>query len=444
MRRALGLAISLVLAATACTAQGGRDADAPSASVSPREERWAEDIAYLVEQMEAVHPDLYHGVSPEELHRAVDDLVVALPTLDDDEVLVGIMHLVALVSSDGRDGHMGVWPPDNPEAVRRFPIRAWEFDDGMFVTAARSPDEDLVGSRILAVDGVPLDEVLERLDPVVPRDNVSNLRAARTVFLTSAEVLAGLGIAGDPAVMELEVEAADGVRRTATVDAVDAETYARWVGGWELPLPARDDLLFLRDLADEFRLTYLRSTRALYVAYHSVGESSSTLVDAIEAAMRAREVDRVVLDLRNNGGGEAGGYRDLLRFLAGPDFDRPGRLVVLIGRLTFSAGASLTVLLERQAEHAVFVGEATGGAPNFWADPVTVTLPNSRLNALVADRYFGIGGPNDARTAVEPDLVVPFTSSDYFAGRDPVLEAALASSSTLALPRPSRTGGSRR
>jgi hypothetical protein len=46
--------------------------------------------------------------------------MTALPRLDDNEILVGIMHLVAMVSSDGRDGHMGVWPPDNTEAVRRF------------------------------------------------------------------------------------------------------------------------------------------------------------------------------------------------------------------------------------------------------------------------------------------------------------------------------------
>jgi C-terminal processing protease CtpA/Prc len=44
---------------------------------------------------------------------------------------------------------------------------------------------------------------------------------------------------------------------------------------------------------------------------------------------------------------------------------------------------------------------------------------------LIASRYFGIGGPHDMRTAVEPDIAVPFTSSDYFSGRDPVLEAAM-------------------
>jgi peptidase S41-like protein len=429
--RTLASIVSLVLVATACTAQG-----APaSTNVSPppgspsrlltREERWTEDIDYLVEKLGAIHPDPFHGVPEETFDGAVHDLTTALPTLNDDEILVGIMHLVALISSDGRDGHMGVWPPDNPETVHRFPIRVWEFSDGLFVTAARRPNEGLAGSRILSIDGAAIDEVFRRLDPLVPRDNSSNLRAARSVFLTSAEVLAGIGIARARLAMELGVEAPDGTRRTVTIDAVDGETYADWVGGWELLLPQRRHLLFLRDPADAFWLEYLSPTRTLYVQYNVVNEHSSQAVNEIERAMRDHPVDRLVLDLRNNGGGEAGGYRDLLRFLAGPGIDRPGGLSVLIGRLTFSAAASLAVLLERRAANATFVGEDSGGAPNFWADPDTVTLPNSNISALIASRYFAIGGPSDARTSIRPDLRVAFTSSDYFSGRDPVLEAAL-------------------
>jgi hypothetical protein len=321
---------------------------------------------------------------------------------------------------------MGVWPPDNPDAVHRFPIRVWEFPDGLFVTDALAPNDDLVGSKIVSIDGLSVDEIFGRLDPVVPRDNDSNLRAARSVFLTSAEVLNGLMVARDPLTMQLEVEDAGGGRRAATVHAVDARTYADWVGGWELLLPARPEVLFLDHLTEDHSLTYLPSSRALYVQYNVVQPSSFQLVGEIEKAMRGRRVDRLVLDLRNNGGGEANGYRDLLRFLASPQIDQPGRLYVLIGRLTFSAAASLSVLLDRQAGHAVFVGETTGGAPNFWANTVEVTLPWSNVRALISRRYFGIGGSNDERTGVEPDIEVPFTSLDYFSGSDPILDAALA------------------
>lgn len=425
--RLIGPLVSLALIVASCTAPGTAPPSNLPASASPvtRQERLAADIDYLVTQMGSIHPDLFHGVSKPAFDAAVGDLESRLPTLSDDEILVGIMHLVAMISSHGRDGHMGVWPPDNPETVHRFPIRLWEFPDGLFVTAARQPNQGLPGSRIVSVDGLPVEDVLRRLDPVVPRDNTSNLRAARTVFLTSAEVLTGLGIAADPLAMTLEVETPDGARRSVTVDAVDAAVYADWVGGWELVLPKRPGLLFLRDTSAASWLEYLRRQRTLYVQYNVVDEHSTELVSRIRPALHDHRVDRLVLDLRNNGGGEAGGYRDLLRFLERPDFDRPGRLYVLIGRLTFSAGASLTVLLQKEVPNASFVGEASGGAPDFWADPAMVTLPHSNLVALVPDRYFGIGGPSDRRSTVEPDIPVTFPSSDYFSGHDPVLERAL-------------------
>jgi hypothetical protein len=427
--RAIGLSAVVAVAATACTSASERRVPAPSApsSAQPsREARWAADIAYLLDHMEHIHPDLYHGVSREALHAAADALVDELPGLDDDQLLVGVMHLVALVSSRGRDGHMGIWPPDNGASVHRYPLRLWEFPDGIRVTAGMPPLQDLIGARVVGVDGVPIDEVLSRLDPVVPRDNDSNLRAARLVYLTSAEVLAGLGIAHDAVGVVLQVKAGDGTERSVAVAPVDAATYADWVGGWELPLPERGGAMWLRHLDAEHAVTYLPSSRALYVQYNHVLETSADAVAAVRRAMRAHTVGRLILDLRNNGGGEAEGYDDLVRFLASPSVARLAATSVLIGRLTFSAAASFVAELERSTAPITLVGEATGGAPNFWADPVTVTLPNSGLRALVSETYEGYGKPGDPRLSMQPTVSAPLSWDDYAAGRDPVLAAALA------------------
>jgi hypothetical protein len=419
--------VSLILTSAACTSSDApvASSSSPTASASPaartRTQRWTADVEYLVEQMEDIHPDLFHGVPQVTFDAAVAELIDAIPDLDDDEMLVGVMHLAAMISARGGDGHMGVWPPDNPSAVHRFPIRLWEFPDGVYVTAARAPDEALVGAEVLKVDGLPIHAVFGRLNPVVPRDTPSNLRAARMVFLTSAEVLSGLGIAHDDDTMTLDVETANGERRSATIDAVDAATYADWVGGWELLLPERPGLDFLRDAQAQFRLDYLASERTLDVRYQSVREHSGVVVGAIRAATRDHAVERIVLDLRNNGGGEAGGFRELLTFLVHQHLP----LVVLVGRLTFSAGSTLALQLERRVPDALLIGETMGGAPAFWADPDPVTLPYSGLVALVDSRSFPSPISGDARHEVQPDVEVPFTSTDYFSGRDPVLERSL-------------------
>ena len=68
-----------------------------------------------------------------------------------------------------------------------------------------------------------------------------------------------------------------------------------------------------------------------------------------------------------------------------------------------------------------------GGGLNFWDDVAFV-----RLDALpvpmqvgVSTRYWEFADPDDPRLTIEPDVSIPASSADYFAGIDPVLEAAL-------------------
>jgi hypothetical protein len=243
--------------------------------------------------MESLHPDLYHGMPTAEMAEGARSLVERLQSSSDDEILVGLMGLAALVSARGRDGHMGIWPPENPGVVHRYPIRLWEFPDGLHVTAARAPNERLVGSRMVAIDGVPIGEVLRRLDPVVPRDNGSGLRASRTVYLTSAEVLAGLGIARRADRIRVEVADATGRMETATIVAVSGSDFAAWVSGWELALPRRGDMLLLRDPTADHWTRYLESARA-----HS---TCSTTRSCREARTSSRRSGRTYRAMTSNG-----------------------------------------------------------------------------------------------------------------------------------------------
>jgi len=44
----------------------------------------------------------------------------------------------------------------------------------------------------------------------------------------------------------------------------------------------------------------------------------------------------------------------------------------------------------------------------------------------VSSRYWQLSSPNDARLSIEPDVAVQLSADDWAAGRDVVLEAAIA------------------
>ena len=99
-------------------------------------------------------------------------------------------------------------------------------------------------------------------------------------------------------------------------------------------------------------------------------------------------------------------------------------MTVLIGRLTFSAAANFATELERTTG-ARFAGEAMGGSPNVYGDVRRVDLPYGNQAVFVATRYHVKSTPDDPRTTIEPDLPIPYSSADWRAGVDPVLNAVI-------------------
>jgi len=96
--------------------------------------------------------------------------------------------------------------------------------------------------------------------------------------------------------------------------------------------------------------------------------------------------------------------------------------VVLIGRRTFSAAGSFAADVDRMTR-ARFFGEPTGGAPSQWGDRSPIPLPALGIESGTATEY--VGDPQDTRVATMPQVPVEMTAADCFAGRDPVLAAAL-------------------
>jgi len=163
----------------------------------------------------------------------------------------------------------------------------------------------------------------------------------------------------------------------------------------------------------------------LFVQYNSVESGIDGVADEILARVRRGGISRVVVDLRNNPGGDNQTYGRLLDVLRDRRIDIPGRMFVLVGRVTFSAAANFATELEQRTS-AIFVGEDMGGSPNLYGDAQPAPLPYGHLTVYVASRYWQLSSPRDRRTTIRPAIRVPLSSRSYAAGRDPVLQAALS------------------
>jgi hypothetical protein len=226
----------------------------------------------------------------------------------------------------------------------------------------------------------------------------------------------------------LTIRDAAGARRDVALLADATAPADSWVSGRELPIascPAS-----VRLAAPKYAFELLPGTRTLYVAYNTLLEDPQAPLEQFFGRMFAHadsaQVERLVIDLRRNAGGNNFLNRPLWQgIVARPALNRRGRVFVLVGRNTFSAAICSAIQLARHT-NAILVGEPTSSPPNFTGETIVVNLPHSRMRATISDLYWQNGVAMDYRAWVAPELYVPPTWADFRAGRDPALTAALS------------------
>ncbi len=215
-------------------------------------------------------------------------------------------------------------------------------------------------------------------------------------------------------------------RRDVELAPIAASSYtARFPYYWQPPAapPGVRNPLWVRYRGTEQAVTTLQRGRFVYVAYTHTGDAGD-LADRIKRLARKPAFRRLIVDVRQNGGGDNTRYFPLLDAIASKVVNRRSRPVLLTGRTTFSAAGNFAADVE-QSTRARLIGEPPGGSPSQWGDFAPFVLPNVGLEVLVATQYIERGRDGDTRAALEPHLRVELSSSDWLAGRDPVLQAAL-------------------
>jgi len=383
-----------------------------------------DDVKLAAQHLRDDHPNLFHDLSEARFDGAAADLSAHADSLDDDQLLVGLMRLGAMPGV--RDGHTGIFPlnPVNRRVLHAYPIRMYTFTDGTYVVG-QAGGSDLLRARVVAVNGRPLEDVIAVVSPLVPHDNDSTLSLRVTTFLNTPEVLHGLGLVPDLGPVTFTFERG-GNRFAARLAPLTVPDYGRAIGDLAHPLlpqgiTAAVPAYVARRNQQIWTMT-LAGKRVFYISYNETLVSTSAVARRTAKAVKTERLRAVIVDLRNNGGGDNHTYSYLLDALRRAS--KTERIVVLISRLTFSAAENFAADLERVA-HPIFVGEPSGGSPNLYGDTANTLLPASGVELRVAQIYWQKSTPDDPRIAIDPHVPVSLSSEAFFSGRDPALDAAV-------------------
>lgn len=242
-------------------------------------------------------------------------------------------------------------------------------------------------------------------------------------YLFAADLPHWLGLTRSAAAAEFTVVTAHGSRRTIRQAAAGGPA------GTSLPrlrfVPAP---LYLRHAAEPYWLRILARQRAVYLKYNKClpGADFGRLAARALAVLRAHPAYRLVVDLRENPGGDPEPFGPLLRDIwDDPAINVRGRIFGLINDSTASVATHDSYVL-RQATNAVLVGQQAADPVQQFATARPLKLPHYGVPIQVTRIIFN---PTQTRHGI-PDIVVAPTLSDWLAGRDQVLAKALAQGRT--------------
>ncbi|HWA89179.1 MAG TPA: hypothetical protein VG889_04040 [Rhizomicrobium sp.] len=374
------------------------------------------------------------------------------PVLDRGHLRVALMRVTALADNGHTSFHSKA-----PSRAVILPIRLAAFADGLHVMRAKPENADLLGARLVAIDGHPLGEVLARLDTL--RGGAAAWRRDYAQWIVNAsELLYGLDIAPAPDRSAWTFRTRTGGTLTRTLKgaqpAYDDPVPDLW--RWTSPEPVKDDKqrweaftpagwkapVTLQDPDATYRRVRLPgSCVALIQMKANQGDGIEDFLAATEADLAAHKPCAIIFDNRYNGGGD---YTNTASFGARlPSLVAPGgHIYLLIGPETFSAGITTTVFVKQASQpgQTILLGDAVGDRLRFLSEGGEGCLPHAPFcfhyatgmhdyahPCHDASRCYWLNWIYPARTdSLAPAETIRTSFADYLAGRDPPFDRALA------------------
>lgn len=392
-----------------------------------------------------------------EFLRRLDALVPEAAGFDRARLAVEVARLTAIADN----AHTNALIYFGTGSFRSLPIRLGSFADGLFVVKARQDNAYLLGSKLVAVDGKPIDEVLASLRNFIGGNDVMFSNHAPRL-LTSPELLHAAGLGVKPTESRLRLRFSDGAEVEQVLEGGKPEAPPRknyWPvrdlspvplvsddGGWphvlggRMQLPAylsRPDQAYWHEVKADSSLLYLQINRIK----NSWPEPLASYLDRVIGDVKTNKIKTVVVDLRFNRGGNYLLAADFARRLA-ETVPADGRIFILTGSNTYSAGiVTLARLKYFAGARGLQVGGPVGDRGQFWGEGGRTELPNSKIRFRYASAYHDwekrCGLADIGRCflfnyaygvspgSLAPEVETPLTFSDYAAGRDPAMTEVL-------------------
>jgi len=329
-----------------------------------------------------------------------------------DELLVRLMQVNALIE----DEHTNI----EYITPNIFPFTFFWFEEGIYIKGTNEENRKLLGSKLIAVNDIPVSEAVDKITTLMPDKNPQNIKSEIGRYLCDPFVLHGLQLSA----------ARNNVVYTFVGPANDTLKIAPKAIDWrkiKMLCECDNKKIFKNSDSSKHWFKYIDTGNYIYFKYASCYDDKQHPFRKVEEAL-VKEIDekkpqKIIIDMRDNGGGYPRMLWPFINSLSRSPLNKKGGIYVLIGRNTFSAGILNSVSLKDQT-YAKLVGEETSGSTSFFGGVQWFVLPETKLRIMYSTGY--VATSENYKGSLKPDIIIPVTFADYDKEIDAALQYAIA------------------
>jgi len=388
------------------------------------------DFALLRDTLQKIHPGIYRYKSKQEIDHIFDSCYASIK---DSMRITEFFALINFAIASMEDGHSNCRMPRDVmnkyvDSEKIFPAVVLFIHSKPFIYCCKQNDK-LTGTELLSIDNQPMDKVMKRLFTYIPSDG--DIQSRKDWEMNENFPFLYNILYGAKDSFEIKVKTTSGEIITAQLEA---DIYKHFVCPSPFPRPSKY-------LALEYKpgnIAVLTVKTFLSDFIKQTGQDFNAFLDSAFNDISEKKIRQLVIDIRNNQGGndENGAilyayialkpfkYYASLESMQGkfPDSAHPNlkmqypkknayrnNIYILANGRSFSASAEFASIVKTN-NRGVFVGEEVGGGyyGNTSGEDAFVTLPASKLSARIPMVKYTMAVKNlgNANSGIKPDYAI--------------------------------------
>lgn len=270
-----------------------------------------EDFDFFYQTLIGSHPGFESG-QPAFCQKAatlMEELAVVTDTLQFEAKLRGFTHLL-------QDGHTKV-SSYSGQSPTTYPIGLWWHESGWYVEMISTEYKELIGCKVISINGIDAETFMARLLQHTTGENIYWFRDQVSFYLRNSANLRALNLDSPDGALHLTLEQ---YGTQSEIVLLEAERHSLWNNKKTGITALHDDNYWGQALPDD---------NVYYLQFNAMSDTDGTLDNPFAgwisflndafSTIDSLGIENLVIDLRNNGGGNSTMGDILLSFCSLPD-----------------------------------------------------------------------------------------------------------------------------